>query len=105
MGDDCGVMRKMKMIFQRAMSAVVMAVLVAGCATGGKTAAPVARKSKDNNPLRNPPGIVDRLVMLDTPETLGQGTRKCVNLVMGPPALLVLLDPANREYPRRGMWE
>src|SRR6266511_3136371 len=66
--------------------------------------AALVRPSIDNNPLGNPPNMVDRLVMIDTPEALGQGTRAGVNLVVETPARLLMVEPANRTYPRRGTW-
>jgi hypothetical protein len=94
-------MKNQQMVLRRmSVRVAILLFLAAGCQH-----APTARKSTDNNPLRNPPGIVDRLVMIDTLETLSQGTRKGVTIVSGPPAELALYEPANREYPRRGMWE
>lgn len=77
---------------------VLVAVGGAGCATN-------AMKDRTGNTLGNPAGMVDRLVMIDNAEELGQGTRVGVNLVTeGGVSKLVLNEPANRHYPRRGSW-
>jgi len=83
------------------LAVLTVLVLGAGCAHQG---APVEDKSA--NTLGNPPGMVDQLVMIDNAEELGQGTRVGVSLVRkeNGGAELVMDEPGNREYPRRGSW-
>jgi hypothetical protein len=83
----------------RLACALVVALLAgSGCASN-------VERDRTGNTLGNPAGMVDRLEMIDTAEELGQGTRVGVNLVTeNGVAKLVLHEPGNRHYPRRGSW-
>jgi hypothetical protein len=81
----------------RRAAALTALVALLGCATGPK-------EVSVTNPLGNPPGMVDRLVMFDAAETWEEGDFEDVALVADPPAHLVLTDDNDRHYPRRGIW-
>lgn len=68
---------------------------------------PGQRRPLSGNPLTNPPGMVDRLVFVDTPDAFRAGTLKNVTLEAedATAARLVLTpDPETERYPHAGSW-
>lgn len=88
-----------------ATGAVVACALVGGIAfvvaaafTPGRT-----RTTSGGNDLGNPPGMTDRLDLIDTPELWGLGRLEHVNVRSGAQPSL-LLDEALDRFPRAGTW-
>lgn len=65
------------------------------------------RRQRTGNPMGNPPGSVDRLVMVDSADAFGRGKLEGLNLLTpaGDACRLVLkTDDETKDYPRRGTW-
>ena len=71
------------------------------------TSQPTTRRARTGNPMGNPPGMVDKLVMVDTAEAFGRGTLKGVEMTTGAggaPALVLDTKGETEDFPRRGTW-
>ena len=78
--------------------ALIATVVTAFLAVGGSR-----RSGAGGNTLGNPPGMSDRLDLLDTVEAFDRGRRERVVLRPGQPAALVL-EPGSDAFPRTGRW-
>src|SRR3954447_23479446 len=78
-----------------ALLAVVLSLFLAA---GGSRRNPLGE-----NGLGNPPGISDRLDLIDSVEAWDRGRREHVVVRAGQPAALVLDEPTD-QYPRAGCW-
>lgn len=63
-----------------------------------------SRHPSSANHLGNPPGIVDRLLLLDTPDGWRQGTFSSVEIQQQPAPALQLPNTVAHQYPRVGSW-
>jgi len=65
---------------------------------------PASRLPVASNTLKNPPGMVDRLVMFDTAEGFAAGTHLRTQLQSGSVPGVRLVDGAAKSFPRNGVW-
>jgi hypothetical protein len=88
------------LIIYAAISALLSAALLASLLY----VPPCGRQVSHVNPLGNPPGMVDRLDMLDRPGAWRAGV--FVNSTLDPATSNLTLDPpaAAGDYPRQGQW-
>jgi hypothetical protein len=89
--------------FSKLLLCVLGAVTIALVAAAFLAAAGRPRGPLDENALGNPPGIEDRLDLIDSPEAFERGKREHVSLRPGMPATLALDDKAE-SFPRSGTW-
>jgi hypothetical protein len=78
--------------------ATVAIVVAAYLATGGSR-----RVATGENALGNPPGMSDRLELMEAREIFERGSKDHVAVRVGAPAALVL-DGGSESYPRTGRW-
>jgi hypothetical protein len=81
----------------------VLGVALVAIVTAAFLAAGGSRRGSGENGLGNPPGMSDRLDLIDTPEGFRRGSREHVALRTGAPVGLVLDGPGD-SYPRTGRW-
>lgn len=62
------------------------------------------RPQTGGNPLGNPPGMVDRLVLMHSADDWRGGTHQNTAAATSSPARLALLGLERKEYPQRGIW-
>ena len=77
--------------------AIVATVVAAFIAADGRS------RTVGENTLGNPPGMSDRLDLIDTPDAFDRGTRERVALRRGTPATLAL-EGGGDAFPRTGHW-
>jgi hypothetical protein len=86
------------LIIYLAVAALISAGLLASLIYVPRAGRQVSRL----NPLGNPPGMVDRLDMLDRPGAWRAGV--FVNSTLDPATSNLTLDATAADYPRQGMW-
>lgn len=84
-----------------ALAVVVVAALAASVLLRDR---PGRRRPNTSNSLANPPGMVDRLVAVDSPLAWAGGTFAGVRLLGNSPARVLLAAGPGEEYPRSGAW-
>jgi hypothetical protein len=89
--------------FSKLLVCVLGAVTMALVAAAFLAAAGRPRGPLDENALGNPPGIEDRLDLIDSPAAFERGKREHIALRPGTPAALELDDNADA-FPRAGTW-
>ena len=89
--------------FSKILVALLGLALVAIVAASFIAAGGSPRGSTGENTLGNPPGMTDRLDLLDTPGAFDRGTRRHVSIRPGPSPALILDDPGDT-FPRTGWW-
>ena len=81
-----------------AMLATIVALVVVAVGTGDPPA------STGRNELGNPPGMVDRLDLIDSLPAWESGIRQRVTVVAGPVPRVTLSDGRENTFPRTGSW-
>src|SRR5688572_27328474 len=85
-------------------AAAVLAVAAALAAAWAWVLPGGRSRPKGGNTLGNPPGMVDRLVTIDTPAAWAAGIGEGVDLASGPAPVLRLSGGEPQQYPRSGVW-
>lgn len=88
-----------KMVAGVLAAAAVAVVLVAFFAAPERS-----RSRLGENDLGNPPGMTDRLDLIDTVEAFSRGTRQHVALATGPGIVKLVLEDGGESFPRTGRW-
>ena len=87
-----------KLLLATLCVALITIVVAALMAVSGNS-----RFASGDNALGNPPGMSDRLDLIDTPQAFERGSRERVALRPGQPPALVL-QPGGDSFPRTGHW-
>lgn len=96
-----------------ARAGTVTSVTVLGCAAAALiisltvvvvSLGPGDRRPTTANALGNPPGMTDRLVLLDSSDAWERGTSHRVEIRTSPAPVVRLLDGEQDAYPRSGTW-